>query len=206
MFHPQPYNPHGRCYSYIPQVPTQKPYRMLEAYACHVSKLRSGEPICHLQALIRMPMVSKNSKEHPHWRTVSRSLRYVRIWSALRYMGNHRGNDYVHHNFDIQFWILIGFSPRSQDLPPGLWTWASRCNELLALPTSFKAKKTVDTSKSDRELFEELPLDDVWEDAKLVDVYFYLRASKKTRIPDTWVRVFEELDTQLASYRETSHS
>ena len=69
-----------------------------------------------------------------------------------------------------------------------------------------RQKKTVDTSKSDRELFEELPLDDVWEDAKLVDVYFYLRASKKTRIPDTWVRVFEELDTQLASYRETSHS
>jgi hypothetical protein len=76
----------------------------------------------------------------------------------------------------------------------------------LALPASFKAKKTIDTSKSDRELFEELPLDDVWEDAKLADVYFYLRASKKTQIPNTWVQVFEELDTQLASYRDASHS
>lgn len=69
-----------------------------------------------------------------------------------------------------------------------------------------RQKKTVDTSKSDRELFEELPLDDVWEDAKLADVYFYLRASKKTQIPNTWVQVFEELDTQLASYRDASHS
>lgn len=109
-----------------------------------------------------------------------------------------------------QFWHELnsdhGTSPRSQDLSLGLWTWASRCNELLALPASFKAKKTIDTSKSDRELFEELPLDDVWEDAKLADVYFYLRASKKTQIPNTWVQVFEELDTQLASYRDASHS
>ena len=69
-----------------------------------------------------------------------------------------------------------------------------------------RQKKTIDTKKSDRELFEELSLDDVWEDAKLVDIYFYLRASKKTQIPDSWVQVFEALDAQLASYRDASHS
>lgn len=43
-----------------------------------------------------------------------------------------------------------------------------------------RQKRPVDTNLSDKELFESLPLGDVWRDANLADCYRYLRLSKKT--------------------------
>lgn len=60
-----------------------------------------------------------------------------------------------------------------------------------------RQKKPVDTSLSDRELFCSMALGDLWPDAKLVEVYRYIRQSRKTHVPPSWVTVFEELDVEL---------
>ena len=60
-----------------------------------------------------------------------------------------------------------------------------------------RQKQHVDVNLSDRELFQRLALGDVWMDAGLIDVYKYLRASRKTVIPDTWASAFQDLDTQI---------
>ena len=60
-----------------------------------------------------------------------------------------------------------------------------------------RQKRSVDTKMTDKELFQNMPLGDLWSDAQLVSIYKYLRQSKKTTIPDTWVDVFENLDAQL---------
>ena len=60
-----------------------------------------------------------------------------------------------------------------------------------------RQKRPVNVNLSDRELFNALPLGDTWADAQLIDVYKYLRKSKKTMVPNTWVPVFEKLDSQI---------
>ena len=60
-----------------------------------------------------------------------------------------------------------------------------------------RQKKAIDVNLSDRELFNSVELGDTWEDAKLPDVYRYLRKSAKCKIPDSWLSVFQELDAQL---------
>ena len=63
-----------------------------------------------------------------------------------------------------------------------------------------RQKRPVDVNLSDREMFNSLPLGDVWADAQLIDVYKYLRKSKNTMVPNTWVPLFEELDRQIEKF------
>ena len=60
-----------------------------------------------------------------------------------------------------------------------------------------RQKMGIDLSLSDKELFQALPLGDVWEDAKLIEVYRYMRLYKKASIPQSWLPALEELDAEL---------
>lgn len=43
----------------------------------------------------------------------------------------------------------------------------------------------------------ELELDDLWDDACLVDTYVYLRRGTHACVPDTWHDVFQKFDAEL---------
>ena len=63
-----------------------------------------------------------------------------------------------------------------------------------------RQKAPVDTSKTDRELFEELSLGDRWCDAGLVELFFYLLQSRTLEIPDSWVPTMQSFKAELESY------
>ena len=67
-----------------------------------------------------------------------------------------------------------------------------------AQPT-LRQKKEIDTSKTDREIFRDLKLGDLWHDADLVSCYRYLRKSKKfaSAIPPSWEAAFLDFDSEL---------
>ena len=58
-------------------------------------------------------------------------------------------------------------------------------------------KNFVDPAKSDREIFSDMELGDVWADANLAKVYFYARRNKWLVIPDSWVETIEKFDREL---------
>lgn len=60
-----------------------------------------------------------------------------------------------------------------------------------------RQKKEVNLGLSDKEVFQSMPLGDVWEDAKLPEVYRYLRKNKKHVIPKSWESVFDDFDAEL---------
>jgi len=62
---------------------------------------------------------------------------------------------------------------------------------------TLRQKIRIDPRKTDAQLFGELPVGDVWEDAKLVDVYKYLRSGCYDKIPDSWHDVMAEFDREL---------
>lgn len=67
-----------------------------------------------------------------------------------------------------------------------------------AQPT-LRQKQEIDTSKTDREIFRDLKLGDLWQDADLVSCYRYLRKSKRfsSAIPSSWENVFMDFDAEL---------
>ena len=61
-----------------------------------------------------------------------------------------------------------------------------------------RQKRFVDCNLSDRELFGSLELgNDLWDDAKLVDCYRYIRMYKLATVPDSWQSVFDDFDREL---------
>lgn len=60
-----------------------------------------------------------------------------------------------------------------------------------------RQKQEVDTGLSDKEIFQRMPLGDLWPDANLVEVYRYVRAHRRSAVPSSWVSVLEELDAEL---------
>lgn len=65
-----------------------------------------------------------------------------------------------------------------------------------AQPT-LRQKQPINLALTDLELFEQLPLSDVWDDARLVEVYQYLRQSDKLMIPHMWEPVMDKLDSEI---------
>ena len=47
-------------------------------------------------------------------------------------------------------------------------------------------KYPVDLGKSDKDLFAELPMGDIWIDAKLHQVWVYLFTNRRLKVPDSW--------------------
>jgi len=60
-----------------------------------------------------------------------------------------------------------------------------------------RQKKEVNLNLSDKEIFQSMPLGDVWQDANLIEVYRYLRKFKKNVVPQSWESVFDDLDAEL---------
>ena len=61
-------------------------------------------------------------------------------------------------------------------------------------------KNTVDTSLSDQELFRNMPLGDVWDDAAVASAYYYLRGGQHLVIPPSWETAVREFDEQLDAW------
>ena len=55
----------------------------------------------------------------------------------------------------------------------------------------------MDPLLTDRQVFESMPLGDVWEDASVASTYFYLRKGKYLVIPDSWQATIDEFDRAL---------
>ena len=64
-------------------------------------------------------------------------------------------------------------------------------------PLRFKTK--IDACKSDRQIFQEMPLGDPWIDSKLHLAWAYLYRCKYLRIPDSWAAAIKEFDQDLSS-------
>ena len=58
-------------------------------------------------------------------------------------------------------------------------------------------KNFVDPGRTDREMFDDLGMGDVWADANLAKVYFYARQNKHLVIPDSWLASIEKFDKEL---------
>ncbi|CAE7578512.1 unnamed protein product [Symbiodinium sp. CCMP2456] len=58
-------------------------------------------------------------------------------------------------------------------------------------------KNTTDPNLSDVELFNALPMKDMWEDAELPSVYFYLRRNKYCMVPPSWEDAIHSFDKEL---------
>ena len=58
-------------------------------------------------------------------------------------------------------------------------------------------KTVVQPGRSDRELFEQMPLGDVWSDANLAEIYFYARSNPHLVIPDSWTSTIATFDREL---------
>ncbi len=63
---------------------------------------------------------------------------------------------------------------------------------------TMRHKVKVNPRTTDLELFQSLPLHDLWDDAKLVQVYQYLR-NGSSMIPDTWESAIRTFDAELVS-------
>ncbi|OLQ15069.1 hypothetical protein AK812_SmicGene683 [Symbiodinium microadriaticum] len=69
--------------------------------------------------------------------------------------------------------------------------------EMLHQCRPLRHKNFVDPAKSDREIFSDMELGDVWADANLAKVYFYARQNRWLVIPDSWVETIEKFDREL---------
>ena len=50
---------------------------------------------------------------------------------------------------------------------------------------------------TDREIFENLPLKDTWDDANLYSVFHYLWTSSSTVIPESWLHVMMKFECEF---------
>ena len=66
---------------------------------------------------------------------------------------------------------------------------------------TLRQKVDLDVQLTDRQLFASLELGDVWADAKLPAVYWYLRNLNSLSVPDSWEREFSQLDDALKGYK-----
>ena len=78
-----------------------------------------------------------------------------------------------------------------ENLAKAMMTWRPQ-------PT-LRQKACLDLARSDRELFEEMETGDVWADAELHKVYWYLRTCKHMEIPSSWGPAFSKFDDELLS-------
>ena len=60
-------------------------------------------------------------------------------------------------------------------------------------------KRNVDPALTDREIFDSLKIGDVWWDAGLPDLYWYLRKLPSLKIPSSWESTIEAFETELLS-------
>ena len=63
-----------------------------------------------------------------------------------------------------------------------------------------RQKVPIDTSLTDKELFEALPLGDKWDEALLLDTFFYLLQGKSLAIPPSWAPTMMKFKAELEAF------
>lgn len=86
---------------------------------------------------------------------------------------------------------------------PRIYTYQFGLNLIEAMKwhrprATMRQKARVDTRMCDSQIFNSLPILDVWEDAQLFECYSYLRGGNPC-IPDSWQQPMAKLDQELAS-------
>ena len=66
-------------------------------------------------------------------------------------------------------------------------------------PRHMRFKYKVDRKLTDRELFQQMPLGDVWVDAKMHLVWKYIYSSKYVTIPSSWENAMRQFDSELTA-------
>ena len=61
--------------------------------------------------------------------------------------------------------------------------------------SNLRQKVAIDSQKTDREIFDELPTGDCWIDADLPGLFLYLYHEAELKIPDSWSET-------MASFRQ----
>ena len=60
-------------------------------------------------------------------------------------------------------------------------------------------KWPVDLSKSDKDLWSEMPIGDIWLDGEVHKVWFYLMTNKHLKIPDSWFQSVMSFHNELSA-------
>lgn len=66
-------------------------------------------------------------------------------------------------------------------------------------------KQHVDPMLTDRELFSTMPMENVWWDAKLPQLYWYLRQFPTLSIPESWSSAIQQFEQELQEETHTHH-
>lgn len=152
---------------------------------CLEIKAPTGAPnhLFRLHVMLGAPLYGNNSYRRDHY-TYIYLVVFLNIDTFLTFGPNHRFWD---STFCLRVYPL-GFGEGLHDVMTG---WSAQ-------PT-LRQKQEIDTSKTDREIFRDLKLGDLWQDADLVSCYRYLRKSKRfsSAIPSSWENVFMDFDAEL---------
>jgi len=110
----------------------------------------------------------------------------------------------------LALYLYCGFVQAPCLFPILLLAFIARCypegfaRRLLALwkgrrgvERDLRHKANVNTRLTDRELFQQAPLQDPWIDAGLLDVWKYLWKCKYVKIPDSWLETMKEFDMEV---------
>ena len=68
---------------------------------------------------------------------------------------------------------------------------------MVAPRLDLRHKNVVPAEMTDRELFENMPMGDIWPDCDLAKTYFYARQNRHLVIPDTWLPTIRAFDAEL---------
>jgi len=60
-----------------------------------------------------------------------------------------------------------------------------------------RQKVLINTTATDRELFQNLPLGDVWSDGEIIQVWAYLYRNSRLKIPDSWQETLSNFNREL---------
>ena len=60
-----------------------------------------------------------------------------------------------------------------------------------------RQKVLINTTATDRELFQNLPLGDVWSDGEVIQVWAYLYRNSRLKIPDSWQETLSNFNREL---------
>ena len=66
------------------------------------------------------------------------------------------------------------------------------------VPPDMRHKNPVDNKKTDRELWQQMPMGDVWLDSEIHKVWFYLMGNRHLSIPDSWLESIMDFHQQLS--------
>ena len=82
--------------------------------------------------------------------------------------------------------------------PPGFGRGLNKIMDSWRPQPRLRQKLEVNLDLSDREIFDQMKVGDLWHDADLVGAYRYFRLTNKSRVPNTWQKSLEQLDSELA--------